>query len=47
MKETYDDMTSIGKFKKFDHTPFKDGEYKVFIKVLMSEPVKIKLEELK
>lgn len=29
-------MTSIEKFKNFDHTPFKEGEYKVFVKALMS-----------
>lgn len=47
MKETYDDIISIERFKNFDHTVFKDGEYFVFIKALMSEPVKIKLDEQK
>ncbi len=47
MKERFDDMMSIDRFKNADHSSFKDGEYNVFIKVLMSEPVKVKLEEEK
>lgn len=44
MKENYSDMVSLEKFKNFDHSCFKDGEYNVFIKALLSEPVKVKLE---
>lgn len=47
MKERYDDMVSFDKFKTFDHSCFKDGEYNVFIKAVMSEPVKLKLDEEK
>jgi hypothetical protein len=44
MKERYDDMVSLERFKTFDHGCFKEGEYNVFIKALMSEPVYLKLE---
>ncbi len=46
MKDKYD-MTSIEKFKSFDHTIFKEGDYNVYIKAFMSEPLRIKLEEEK
>jgi hypothetical protein len=44
MKESYEDMISLEKFRCFDHSMFKDGEYNVFIKAMMSEPLKVKLE---
>ena len=47
MKESYNDVISFEKFKTFDHSCFKDAEYNVFIKALMSEPVKVKLDEEK
>lgn len=43
MKQRFDDMISFEKFRNFDHSCFKEGDYNVFIKALMSQPVKMKL----
>ena len=40
-------MISIPKFKNFDHSCFRDNDYNIFVKALMSEPVKLKLDEYK
>lgn len=37
------DIASIEKFKNFDCNLFKDADYRIYIKAVMSEPVKTKI----